>query len=187
MGAYSKQNIVETLKSLPKKILFYIPRLINGTRFIFVYGHEFITKGGIYITTNLFPDSQNQNSEGQLCFETLIQPDGDVLDFIPAFDSSGNNIIGSQAFISSRKSHTDKLNKIMNEMNGVQYIADLIALLLSCIYILFIEKSFSDSYKQYYIIHSAGVVILFYTRKNIFQRLFPYLIKISGKIFLRKI
>ena len=180
MAAFSFELTEEKIKETRDIVVYYIPRLIKGIKFIVSRGHEFFIDGGIYIRTDIQNNSAGTQpaNNNVICFETIIQPDGDITNLIPDPAKFNKTEELTAAFEKCCTLHMSKFEKLMNDMGGVQYIADLIGAVLSVIHIILVEKYLPAEYKQLFIphatyaAHTAGTVLLFSIRKKIFNLIF---------------
>jgi len=154
-----------------KQIIFFVPQLIKGLRFLFINFREFTIEGGISIHTQFKYKNQN------LAFRTIVQLDGDIINFLPPLDKFKSD---TKWYKEKYKVHKAKVRRVLAELDGLYTIPWTLAGILS-------------SFSSYFVISTtktttyAGWIVTWIILTIIFRKfLCRYVLKTAIKSLINK-
>ena len=154
---------------IARQIIFFVPQLIKGLNFLFVNFSEFITKGGVSINTQFKYKNQN------FVFRTIVQPDGDIINFLPPLDKFIND---TDWYEQKYETHIAKVRKFLTEMNGLYAIPCTVAGILSFVLLKLSSLYFIDVIDATKVTIYAGWIAVWIILTIIFRKfLCKYLLK----------
>lgn len=167
------------------QIVYYIPQFFKAVKFLFSNIPDFTGRGGKVFYTQL--ERPVSGIEGNnFSFRTVIQPDGDIINFIPPTTIFKDDKLFFELYQKRYQEHYDKLRMFCAELEGLSTITKAISMILSLTFIILLNKGFHLEVEQQMRIY---LYVAFWT---IFTFLFQkfvskYLFKIIVNLIIKRI
>ncbi len=151
-----------------KRVIIFIPQLIRALKFLAQYFSEFIVDGGLSIITGFQYQDANLNTNQAFQFRTVIQPDGDIVNFVPPPHAFMNDSNWDRLYKENRNMHHQKTEKLLADLDGLYTIPLVIDMILSLVlFILPIRAVFLEGAK---LITHAGLLVVWVALIILFRR-----------------
>lgn len=115
------------------RLLFFIPHFIRALK-VLPIGADLLRAGGISLITSFHYPSSGQNAQWQ--FRTVIQLDGDVINFVPPLEHHTGNLEWSKVYEEHYRLHQATVEKILADLGGLYTLPWMIDIGLSLILVI---------------------------------------------------
>lgn len=175
-----------------KQAVFIVPQFIGALRFLVKSFPEFIENGGVLIETNFQYKSLNHNVNKNYSFRTTIQPDGDVISFLPPPDCFVKNANMQNLYEEKYQIHRKKIQNLLTDLGGVKTFSWVVSVQLSSLIPLMSFKKTSmiiESEMRWFVLFLVwiGIAYLFkkFVSKYYFKIVYFVITKIVSQVVIR--
>ncbi len=116
-----------------QRLLFFIPHFIRALRVLPTCA-DLLRAGGVSLITSFHYPSSDQNAQWQ--FRTVIQLDGDVINFVPPLEHRTGNLEWSKVYEEHYRLHQATVEKILADLGGLYTLPWIIDIGLSLILVI---------------------------------------------------
>jgi hypothetical protein len=105
-----------------RRIVGDATRFFKALVFLFRHSHGFFVRGGLVVKTPIEVKRGRGATGGKLYFRTVVQPDGDIIDFVPPPDYLGKDMEWQRLYDNRYQKHRSNVRKTLGRMDGLHTI-----------------------------------------------------------------
>jgi hypothetical protein len=113
-----------------KQVVRFIPQFIRAMRFLCSNFSEFILDGGVSVKTPFQYRWAEGHGKEAFQFRTVIQPDGDMINFVPNPDGFKEDSYWTRLYEANQRMHRAKVKTILRDLDGLYTIPVLFDMVL---------------------------------------------------------